>query len=287
MTKLKIDSSKMDPRVKSGQVAWAHIESEYRDVVDDIIDTLVPEGPYAYTLPWDYPKDDGIPHQRFVTDLPALRQSYEDLHRVSLVRDMKAIAEIRGDWYAFYYGLGEGLMKSTGDIMFTPTAVLFPTMGREGITGELIWRRSSRGPFFTDGKEGPLAAETAGLARQEAYIDCLRGADAEGAAKLHHPDAQIGVRDYIGDTGTIVGLHSADEYRRYLEQVFARFDVLDIQVVERLVSNWFVFAELLWVVAEKGGAGRELKFYTADVCEVLPTGLFASRIGHGTGPVSL
>lgn len=287
VTKLKIDSSEIDSRVKSGRVAWAHIESEYVDVVDDIIATLVPEGPYAYTLPWDYPSDDGIPHQRFVTDLPALRKSYEDLHRVSLVRDMKAVAEVRGDWYAFYYGLGEGLMKSTGQVMFTPTAVLFPTMGLEGITGELIWRRTSRGKPFTDGREGPLAAETAGLARHEAYLDCLRRGDADAAAALHHPDAQIGVRDHVRDTGTIAGLHSSEEYREYLERFFARFEILDIQMVERLVTDWFVFAELLWIVEEKGVPDGEQKFYTADIAEVRSDGLFASRIGHGTQRVPL
>lgn len=282
MTVAEIDSESVDGRVKSGKAAWEHIESEYLDVVDDIIATLVPDGPYAYTLPWDYTDNGTIPYQHFATDLATLREGYESLHRVTVVRSLQAIAEVRSDWYTFCYGLGEGLVKPTGQIAHTPTAVLFPTMGQSGITGELIWRRCSTGAPFTGGNEGPLAAETAVLGRHEAYLDCLRRGDAEGAAALHHADAQIGVRDYITDSGTIAGMHSSAEYRAFLEQLFARYEIVDVQMVERVGYDWFVFAELLWLVREKGGARRVCKFHTIDIAEVLPDGLFASRIGHGT-----
>jgi len=248
---------------------------------------LVPDGPYAYTVTPQPAADGAIPHQEFVTDLPALRRSYEDMHRISSVRGLKAIAEIRGDWYVFTYGLGEGFVKSTGTVMHSPTAILFPTMGKDGITGELIWKRTGVGPSFTGDNEGPLAVETALLERHEAYLDCLRSSDARGAADLHHPNAQIGIRDHVTDSGTVAGLHSRSEYRSYLEQFFSRFEVLDIQTVHRLVTDWFVFAEMLWVVAERGKPGAKYKFYTADHSEVRPDGLFASRIGHGTDRISL
>jgi hypothetical protein len=276
------DLETVDGRIKSGKAAWKHIESEFLDVVDEIVATLVPEGPYAYTLPWDYTTDGTIPHQQFATDMTTLRAGYENLHRISVVRSMQAIAEVRTDWYVFCYGLGEGLIKPTGDIMFSPTAVLFPTMGETGITGELIWRRSSKGPPFTGGREGPLAAETACLAKHEAYLEALRRQDAVAAAALHHPGAQIGVRDYVTDSGTIAGMHSADEYREFLEKLFERYEILDVQMVERVVQDWFVFAELVWLVREKGGSGAIAKFHTIDIAEVRPDGLFASRIGHGT-----
>lgn len=282
MTVKDIDSGTIDGRVKSGKVAWTHIESEFLDVVDEIIATLVPDGPYAYTLPWDYPADDSVPHQVFATDLPTLRGAYEDMHRFSVVRSMQAVAEVRGDWYTFCYGLGEGMSKPTGEIVFAETAVLFPTMGQSGITGELIWRRSAKGELYTGGREGPLASETASLAKHEAYLDCLRRHDAAGAAALHHPDAQVGIRNYVDDEAVFIGMHSAQDYREYLDKLFARYDVIDVQMVERVIQDWVVFAELLWVVREKSGARAVSKFHTVDISEVRPDGLFASRIGHGT-----
>lgn len=283
----EIDSETIDGRVKSGNVAWTHIESEFLDVVDDIIGTLVPNGPYAYTLPWAYPEDDSVPHQVFATDMPTLRAAYEDMHRFSVVRSMQAVSEIRGDWYTFCYGLGEGMLKPTGEVTFAPTAVIFPTMGQSGITGELIWRRSARGDYYTGGREGPLAVESAALAKHEAYLDCLRGQDAAGAAALHHPDAQVGIRNYADDDAVFIGMHSAADYRTYLEKLFARYELLDVQMVERVVQDWVVFAELLWVVREKGGSGAAAKFHTVDISEIRPDGLFASRIGHGTEAASV
>jgi hypothetical protein len=278
------DIAKYDIRIHNGKVAWAHIESEYRDVVEEIIATLVPEGPYAYTITPMILGDGSIPHQHFVTDLPSLRRSYEDMHRVAQVRGLKAVAEIRGDWYVFTYGLGEGYVKSTGDVIHTPTVILFPTMGKSGITGELIWKRTAVGAPYTGPYTGSLAAETAILELHEAYLDCLRKGDAKGAANLHHPDAQIGIRDHVTDSGTITAFHNSDEYRSHLDQFFGRFKVRDIQIVDRLAMDWFVFAELCWIVEERG---TKLRFFTADHAEVRPDGLFASRIGHGTERTAL
>jgi hypothetical protein len=233
-------------------------------------------------LPWPYPEDETIPYQHFAVDMPTLRAAYEDMHRYSVVRNLQATLEIRSDWYVFCYGLGEGLLKTTGDITFAPTAVLFPTMGEDGITGELIWRRSSKAGYYTGGREGALAAETACLSVYDAYLACLREGDLAGAAALHHPGAQIGVRDYVTDSGTLAGMHSGAEYLDYLTKLFARYELIDVQVVERAVTEWMVFAELLWVVRERGGRGDRLQFHTVDISEIRQDGLFASRIGHGT-----
>lgn len=282
MTALSSTAAMLDLRVRNGDVAWAHVESEYLDVVDDILATLVPEEPYAYTVSPQLKGDGSIPRQHFVSSAADLRASYEDLHRVSHVRKMEAIAEFRGQWYVFNYGLGEGLAKATGDVMYTPTAVLFPTMGKMGITGELFWMRSASGAPYTGGRETPLAAETAILARHEELLNGLRAGDIDAVANLFHPDSQTGVRDYVTDSGTLAGLHSRDELRDYLDRFYKRFQVHEIQLVNRLATDWFAFAELLWVVSKRDDPGQKLYFYTAEFGEVRPDGLFASRIGHGT-----
>lgn len=276
-----------DIRVHNGDVAWAHIVSEYRDVVDEILETLVPEEPYAYTATPAFKGDGSIPFQPFVHTRADLKKSYEDLHRVSLVRSMQAVAEIRGDWYVFCHGLGEGMIKPTKQVIFSPIAVLFPTMGKDGITGELFWSRSGLGAPYTGGREGPLAAETALLERHEIYLSHLRAGDAAAAAALFHPDAQVGVRDRLDDTGALAGNHSAQEYQDYLDRFFAAFNVVELALVNRLVSDWFVFAELLWIVEERASPGRRYKFYSAEHGEIRPDGAFASLIGHGTERVAL
>jgi hypothetical protein len=102
-----------------------------------------------------------------MTTREQIQAAYENLHRITLVRDMLPISEVRSDWYVFLYGQGEGLFKPTGQVGYMPTIVLFPTMGKAGITGELFWYRCSNGGFYTGGKEGALAAELAILERHE------------------------------------------------------------------------------------------------------------------------
>lgn len=282
MTTSDTEGAQIDLRIYNAKVGWGHIESEYLDVVDDILDTLVPEGPYAYTVAPAPTGDGSIPHQEFASTAAELREAYENLHRFSAVRNMEPVTEIRGDWYLFVYGLGEGLMKESGQVFHAPNAVLFPTMGKSGITGELFWMRSGMGAPYTGSLSGPLASELAITDRHDAFLDGMRKEDVEAVTALFHPNAQIGIRDHVADTGALAGLHSAAELRTHLTQFFARFRIMDVSLVHRYASDWFVFAELLWIVEHRQDPSRREKFYTAAHAEVHPDGLFASMIGHGT-----
>jgi hypothetical protein len=96
----------------------------------------------------------------------------------------------------------------------------------------------------------------------------------------------LGFRDYLSSEPDLIDLHSAEEYKKYLERFFARFRILDISVAQRLVQDWFVFCEYLWIV-EDVQTKQKLSFYTADHAEIRPDGLFASRIGFGTDPKTI
>jgi hypothetical protein len=86
----------------------------------------------------------------------------------------------------------------------------------------------------------------------------------------------------VDDTGTLVALHSATELEAYLERFFARFKVVELSVVNRSAGDWFVFAELFWVVENRVAPSERYRFTTAEHAEVRPDGMFAARIGHGT-----
>lgn len=283
-------ASKLDARVRSAQAAWAHIAAERTDVVDEIMATLVPDEPYAYTVvsTSGEPAPAGsIPHQEFVSTRADLRASYEDLHRFSTVGPMLAVSEIRADWYVFLYGISEGRIRAIDQTVLAQTAVLFPTMGKDGITGELMWHRLGDGAPYTAGRGGPLAAETALLELHETLLRAMRRADAAAVAGLFHPNAQIGIRDYVDDTGALAVMHSAEELRRYMERFFARFHVHEISLINRLATDWFVFAELRWIVEDTEQPGQRQTFLTAEHAEVRSDGLFATRIGHGADRKSI
>lgn len=59
--------STSDLRVQSAATAWKHVRAEYVDVVDDILATLAPSGPYAYTVAPRVEEGHELPTQRIVT----------------------------------------------------------------------------------------------------------------------------------------------------------------------------------------------------------------------------
>ena len=103
-----------DIQVRNGNIAWWHINSEYTDVVDEVMATLAPDGPYAYTVLPSAPEAGAIPQQAVLTTRDEIHACYENLHRVIGVRGMRSVVELRNDWYTFMYGLGEAFDKATG-----------------------------------------------------------------------------------------------------------------------------------------------------------------------------
>jgi len=276
-----------DLRVRNALYAWKHVDAESADVVEDIMATLAPDEPYAYTVaPPPEDRASSIPHQEFRLTRAGIQAAYEDMHRFSLSLGIDPLAEIRSDWYAFIFGLGHGMDKATGaKHMDRQTAVLFPTMGQHGITGELFWFRTSTEAPYTGGRTGPRAAEVANLARHDALVEAFRRNEVSAVLELFNVNAQIGIRDYVNETGTVISITGRNSLESYLEELFARFKVVSIDIVQRITTDWCVFAELRWVVEDQKQSGEKFMFYTANHGEVRPDGLFSSLIGHGTEPV--
>ncbi len=269
-----------DAQIRSGNTAWRHIRSEFTDSVPQILATLAPEGPFAYTPPAS-PQGPGEPALvSFKTTYEGIKETYEDMHRVVGVRDMRAVVEIRGDWYTFMYGQGEGLVRGSDLTVQSMTAVMFPTLGQEGITGELIW-----GSGAADSSElrarNDYSEEVRVLARHEELLHMLRGGDVDGIVKATHPKAQIGIRDYVTDSRTVTDIHDIDGAHKYLTAFYDRYNVRDIELVQRYASYWFVFSELRWTV-EEIESNERAQFHTIEITDIGQDGVFRARIGHGT-----
>ena len=71
---------------------------------------------------------------------------------------------------------------------------------------------------------------------------------------------------------------------QYYTDLFRRFRVIDVQVVNRAIDTWYFFAELHWIVEERDtGRGRE--FCTADLTSIDADRKYWVRTGAGTDPV--
>ncbi|MDT0321924.1 hypothetical protein [Streptomyces millisiae] len=278
-----------DLRVRSAATAWRHVRAEYVDVVDDILDTLAPSGPYAYTVVPVLEEGREIPTQRIVTTYEEIEHSYRSMHRYAAVVGVRPVTEINGSWYTFVSGLGRGREKETGAEHERPIIVLFPTMGSEGITGELFWGRTQQDTLAGDPADGALAARYAVGAVRATLLDAHRDGDVDTIVELAHPEIQAGLRDYVAGTGTLAELHGVEELRAHLSDFHAHYAVRGIEVVASHLDAWFFFHELRWTVEARKGpeAGAVLRYHTAEYAEVSAAGLVVARIGHGTDPIRI
>jgi len=278
-----------DLQVRSAATAWKHVNAEFVDFVDDILATLAPSGPYAYTVMPEVPEGKEIPHQRIVTTFEDIELSYRNMHRYTAVVALRPVVEINASWYTFVSGMGRAREKQTGAEGDGPVIVLFPTMGSEGITGELFWTRTQQNSMEGDPANGPWASRFAVAELHETLLDAYRKGDVDSIVENAHPEIQTGVRDYVAQTGTLANLHTNEDLRAYLEDFYAHYSVLGIDVITRHYDDWYFFHELRWTVEAKKGpaAGSVFRYHTAEYAEVTAAGLLSAHIGHGTDQVKI
>ncbi|MGW0711448.1 hypothetical protein ACWD4G_36780 [Streptomyces sp. NPDC002643] len=297
----RIDAEKLlttsDLHIRAGQAAWRHLHAEYRDVVDEILDTLAPSGPYAYTLSPVTEENRAVPVQRITTTYDGIAQTYRDVHRFAAVVGLRPLTEITGSWYTFVYGAALGRAKEVDGQR--PVAVLdgesevivlFPTMGSEGITGELYWARTKGQEALTGNPaDGPRASRHAVEQVHAGLVEAHRKGDIDTLIEMAHPETQTALRDYVGQTGTLVELDGRNELREFLRDFHAQYTVRDIEIVHRHFDDWFFFHELRWTLEVRRGpdSGSILRHHTAEYGEVAEPGVVVSRIGHGTDQIKI
>ena len=272
--------AKSDAQIHSGNRAWRHIRAELTDNVPKILATLAPSGPFAYT-PAPIPQGpDDPPLVLFQTTYAGIKDAYEALHIDFGVRDMRSIVEIRGDWYTFMYGEVATEVRKTGKTYPSMTAALFPTLGQEGITGELNWGAGAN-DTGNPRSRGDCRDDLRALERHESFLDMLRTGDIEGMVKATHPKVQVGIRDYVTDSRTITDIHDVEGVQRYLAAFYDRYQVRELELAQRYVNYWCAFAELRWT-AEDRTSGHVVQFNTIEITDIDDAGVFRARIGHGT-----
>jgi hypothetical protein len=114
------------------------------------------------------------------------------------------------------------------------------------------------------------------------YLHAMRMGDADGLVETLNADAQGGVRDYVDDTGALVELDGREGARAHYAALFDRYEIRSVDLLDRVVQEWYVFAELRITATPKGEDGPLLAWHTADYQVVAKDHLFMVRVGHGT-----
>ena len=88
-------SSTVFAQLFASEQTWHHIRVECTGVVDDIVETLSPDGPYAYTISPVPTSEGSVPNQEIAYTREGIRKAYTDLHEISMVTGLRAATEIR------------------------------------------------------------------------------------------------------------------------------------------------------------------------------------------------
>lgn len=273
----------------AGVEAWIHMDAEFSGDIDRLMTTLVDKGPYAYTIvPQVSPE--GVVRSPVMTTFEDIRQCYKFVRGRSDLLRVEPLVEIKGSFYVFHNNLSYGRIRETGYEKpdGTPTLAIFPVSEGKGITGELVWAKVPRamlgaGPAPAEVPLEGNAARRQLLLLHEDYLKALRANDADGILATMNDGIQGNVRDYVDDTGTLIGLNGKNAYRVHLKKFFERYEVLKADHLCRIAEDWYLFAEIRLELRERKG-GASLAWNCAEIFVPAKDNRFIVQTGHGTDP---
>ncbi len=276
-----------EAQVHAAAEGWNHVRLESTGHVPTILETLVPGGPWAWAIMM-IPQPDGSIVLPVHTTFEGIEEMYKMIRGHSDVLGSEPVLEIRGEWYAMHEDVATSRTKSDGEVGEREMVLILPVTNGPGITGELAWVRMDRTLLGKDlavaepKSTREIRRHLLGLHNQ--LIEALHANDVDGVVSLFSPGCQSAIRDYVEDTGTITGLDGLDGLREHFGAFFALYEVQSVELLQRVVEEWYLFAELRVEVVARSGAevGNRLAFHTATLLVPGKEDKFIVQIGHGT-----
>ena len=276
-----------EAQVHAAAESLKHVAMEQTGHVPTILNTLVPHGPWAWAIMM-IPQPDGSIVLPVQTTFEAIEEIYTQVRGHSDILATAPVLEVNGAWYSMLETFATAQVKETGEVSEHQMVLVLPVTSGPGITGELCWISVDRTLL---GKGLPLAEPKSPaeirkhlLGLHDRLIEALRTNDGDGLVALFSPGCQSAIRDYVADTGTLTGLDGLDGLRDHYRALFDRYEVVSVDLLQRVVQEWYLFAELRIEVTERSGPARQnrLAFHTATVLAPGKEDEFIVQIGHGT-----
>ncbi len=275
--------SHVEAVLQSLKTSEGHVNAEY---VDDLTGTLasVSREPRYAMMP-----EPG--RVAVITDNDGVVKFYNDSREAFTPGASRMVAQIATDWYVFYENVPTRLTKADGKVHTLHTTTLFPK-APDGIRGEILWERyvTSEAPSGLLQLEGAAAhvpgVKVRNLDVHEQFLGALVRGDRERIAALLDDNCIWAVRSYLPDAAAkpMATAQGAREALSLIDRWLAAYTLERVSVLNRLVTEWYVFAEELLVVGEKGGRGRPRRrqYRKASFYPISPAGRIQGELGYGT-----
>jgi hypothetical protein len=267
---------------------WHHVQLESTGHVPTILETLVPDGPWAWAI-MTHAQPDGSVTLPVQTTFEGIREMYEFIRGLSDVLGADPVIEVRGEWYGFHEDVSTSREKASGTVTEREMVLLMPTTTGPGITGELAWVRLDRQHLgldvpLADPPKTPLEMRRHLIALHGDLLGALVAGDAEAVAATFTTGAKAAVRDYVADTGTIVGLDDREGIEEHHRRLLERFELRSADVLHQVAQDWYLFTEVRFEGVVRAGPdqGSVVAFHTASIYVPGRDDRFIVHISHGT-----
>ena len=268
------DNDMTEALLRSIAKSERHIRSEYGTKMLGVMDTIGDHPHFAMML---QPGQLTILSGR--DDIDAMYKGSVDN---AWPQASRIISQWTSDWYMFIENVPTRRWVASGEFKTVQTVTMFVTDDANGITGEYAWQRyyPPASHVEVDGELVP-DRKLRNLQLHEDLIDAVRRADKAALAALVEPDCVWAQRDYRVTTngGEIADLKGIDAIGAFLESSHAALKPSVVSILNRHVTDWYIFAEELWVVEPSPGERRQYR--SAMTYALNPAGKVEAVLGFG------
>jgi hypothetical protein len=161
------------------------------------------------------------------------------------------------------------------------TATLLITDG-DGISGEFVWERPANEAMASSAAASLPVGSLQSICLHEEFLAAVSNGQTDKIGSLLEPNCTWAERDYLSDAdgGAILNLRGSAAISSHLSKWRDRYDPVQVSVLNRQATDWYNFAEELWIVRTEKGERRQ--FRKALIYAISPAGKIQSAIGYGT-----
>jgi hypothetical protein len=218
-----------------------------------------------------------------------VRDHYSGMRQTMDVVAARPVRQVVSDWFVFQENVstmangnsedpGGGLQQFSIE-----TAAFFP-VGTDGILGEFTWNRTSfaEAARLSHHFPEPTADGLESIVDlHDALLDALRHADVGAITTLLAEDCIWATRDYAapGTSDSLIAAAGRKDVTDALHESLAGWAPQTATVLDRVVTSWYVFADVLWTWPAPDG---ERAVRTGTIARLASPGRFAGVIGYGS-----
>lgn len=268
------DNDRGEALLQSIAKSERHIRSEYGTKMVGVMDTIGEHPHFAMML------------QPGQLTILSGRDDIDTMYKGSVdnawPQASRIISQWTSDWYMFIENVPTRRWVARGEFKTVQTITMFVTDDANGITGEYAWQRYYP-PVSQIEVDGELIPDRTlrNLQLHEDLLDAVRRADMDALAAVVEPDCVWAQRDYrvATDGGEIVDMKGIDAIAAFLESSHAALTPSHVSILNRHVTDWYIFAEELWVV--KTSQGERRQYRSAMTYALNPAGKIEAVLGFG------